>query len=96
VLLRDVSSRGGRFGNSRFSSRYLEPSALPATFTTELIHRRKLYPRSLAQYLNRTLFWRNIADYADTDISQRRARPLVAWAQAFVSAVEEVTGHEIP
>ena len=71
-------------------------AALQATFTTQLIHRRKLYPRSLAQYLNRTLFWRNIADYADTDMSQRRARQLVAWAQAFVSAVEEVTGRESP
>jgi hypothetical protein len=71
-------------------------AALQATFTTELIHRRKLYPRSLAQYLNRTLFWRNIADYADTDMSQRRARQLVAWAQAFVTAVEEITGYESP
>ena len=71
-------------------------AALQATFTTQLIHRRKLYPPSLAQYLSRTLFWRNIADYADTDISQRRARQLCAWAQAFVSAVEEVPGHESP
>jgi hypothetical protein len=71
-------------------------AALQATITTQLIHRRKLYPRSLSPYLNRTLFWRNIADYADTDMSQRRARQLVAWSRTFISAVEEVTGHESP
>jgi hypothetical protein len=38
-------------------------AALQATFTTQLMHRRKRHPRSLAQYLNRTLFWRHIADY---------------------------------
>jgi hypothetical protein len=71
-------------------------AALQATFTTPLIHRCKLYPPALAQDLSRTLFWRNIADYAAIDISQRRARQLLAWAQAFVAAVEEVPGHESP
>jgi hypothetical protein len=53
-------------------------AALQATFTTQLIHRRKLYAQSLAQYL------------------KRRAQQLFAWAKAFVSAVEEVTGRESP
>src|SRR3989442_9261491 len=51
-------------------------AALQATFTNEMIHRRKIYPRHLADYLNRGLFWRNIADYGDGAISQRQARKL--------------------
>jgi len=70
-------------------------AALQATFTSELIHRRKIYPKQLAEYLNRALFWRNIADYGDVDISQRRAKQLVEWAKAFIAKVKEVTGHEI-
>jgi|SRR5262249_47526992 uncharacterized protein (UPF0332 family) len=70
-------------------------TALQATFTNELIHRRKIYPRRLAEDLNRALFWRNIADYGDAEISQRRAKQLVEWAKAFVTKVAEVTGHEI-
>jgi hypothetical protein len=96
VLLRDVSSRGVALADAGFLRDTWSHAALQATFTTQLIHRRKLYPRSLSPYLNRTLFWRNIADYADTDMSQRRARQLVAWAQAFVTAVEEITGYESP
>jgi uncharacterized protein (UPF0332 family) len=69
--------------------------ALQATFTNELIYRRKLYPRQLAEYLNRALFWRNIADYGEAEINQRRAKQLVNWAQAFVAKVTEVTGREI-
>jgi uncharacterized protein (UPF0332 family) len=52
-------------------------AALQATFTNELIQRRKIYPRQLAEYLNRALFWRNIADYGEAEISQRRAKQLV-------------------
>ena len=70
-------------------------AALHATFANELIHRRKIYPRPLAEYLNRALFWRNIADYDEAEISQRRARQLVAWARTFVATVEEVTAHDI-
>ena len=69
-------------------------AALQATFTNELIHRRKSYPRQLAAYLSQALYWRNIADYGETDISQRRAGQLVEWAKAFVSKVMEVTGYE--
>ena len=70
-------------------------TALQATFTNELIHRRKLYPRRLSENLNRALFWRNIADYGDTEIGQRRGKQLVEWAKAFVTEVAEVMGHEI-
>jgi hypothetical protein len=59
-----------------------------------MIHRRKIYPRQLAEYLNRGLFWRNIADYGDGEISQRRAKQLLAWATVFVTKVQEVTSHE--
>ncbi len=70
-------------------------AGLQATFTTELIHRRKLYPRQLAEYLSRGLFWRNIADYGDAQIGQRRAKQLVVWARAFVGKVQEIASHEI-
>jgi uncharacterized protein (UPF0332 family) len=70
-------------------------TALQATFTNELIHRRKLYPRRLSEHLNRALFWRNIADYGDAEIGQRRAKQLVEWAKAFVTKVAKSTGHEI-
>ena len=70
-------------------------TALQTTFTNELIHRRKIYPRQLAEYLSRALFWRNIADYGDAEISQRRAKQLVGWANAFISKVQEVTNHAI-
>jgi len=69
--------------------------ALQVTFTNELIHRRKIYPRKLAEYLNRTLFRRNIADYGEAEISQRRAKQLVHWAGTFVAKVEEVSGYDI-
>ena len=70
-------------------------AALHATFTNELIHRRKIYPRPLAEYLSRALFWRNMADYGEAEISQRRAKQLVAWTTTFVVKVEEVTAHDI-
>jgi len=69
-------------------------AALQATFTNEMIQRRKIYPRQLAEYLNRGLFWRNIADYDDGEISQRRAKQLLAWATVFITKVQEVTRHE--
>jgi len=69
-------------------------TALQATFTNEMIHRCKIYPRQLAEYLNRGLFWRNIADYGDGEISLRRAKQLVAWAIVFVTKVQEVTSYE--
>jgi uncharacterized protein (UPF0332 family) len=69
-------------------------TALQATFTHEMIHRRKIYPRQLAEFLNRELFWRNIADYGDVEISLRRAKQLVAWAIVFVTKVQEVTSYE--
>ena len=69
-------------------------AALQATFTNELIHRRKLYPRRLSENLNRALFFaRNIADYGDAEIGEQRAKQLVEWAKAFVTKVVEVTGH---
>ncbi len=69
-------------------------AALQATFTNELIHRRKIYPRQLTEHLSRALFWRNIADYGDEEIGQRRAKGLFEWAKAFVAKVTEVTGYE--
>ena len=69
-------------------------AALQSTFAIELIQRRKRYPRQLAEYLSRALFWRNLADYGDEEISQRRAKQLFEWAKAFVAKVTEVTGYE--
>jgi uncharacterized protein (UPF0332 family) len=70
-------------------------TALQATFTNELIRRRKIYPRRLSEDLNRALFWRNIADYGDAEIGQRRAKQLIEGTKAFIAHVTEVTSHEI-
>jgi uncharacterized protein (UPF0332 family) len=66
---------------------------LPATFTTELIQRRKIYPASLRDHLVSGLNIRQAADYRHTGVSQKTAQRLLQKAVAFVAAVEEVTSH---
>jgi uncharacterized protein (UPF0332 family) len=62
--------------------------SLHATFSTELIRRRKLYPLSLVQNLAEVMELRQIADYSDVQIPQRRATRVVRAAAAFL--VKEV------
>lgn len=62
---------------------------LQATFTTELIHRRKLYPASLRDYLSSALVVRQAAGYGRAGVSRKIAQRLVRRAATFVAAVEE-------
>jgi uncharacterized protein (UPF0332 family) len=66
---------------------------LQATFTTELIQRRKIYPASMRDHLVSGLNIRQAADYRDAGVSRKTAQRLLQKAVAFVSAVEEVTSH---
>jgi uncharacterized protein (UPF0332 family) len=63
---------------------------LQATFTTELIHRRKLYPATFRDYLSSGIVVRQAADYGRAGVSQKIARRIVRRAALFVAAVEEV------
>ena len=68
-------------------------SALQASFVSELVRRRKLYPAMLGQYFNRALQRRLDADYRPKGISQRQATQAVGWAQEFVTALSEEISH---
>jgi uncharacterized protein (UPF0332 family) len=62
---------------------------LQATFTTELIHRRKRYPAIFRDYLAAALVVRQAADYGRAGVSQKIAQRMVRRAGQFVTAVEE-------
>ena len=64
---------------------------LQAAFTTELIHRRKVYPAPFRDYLSSGLAVRQAADYGRTGVSIKVAQRLTRRAVTFVSAVEEAT-----
>jgi uncharacterized protein (UPF0332 family) len=66
---------------------------LQATFTTELVQRRKIYPAGMRDHLISGLNIRQAADYRDAVVNQKTAQRLLQKAAAFVSAVEEVTSH---
>jgi uncharacterized protein (UPF0332 family) len=68
-------------------------SALQASFVSELIRRRKLYPALLGQHFNRALQLRLDADYRAKGISRRQAAQAVRWAQEFVIALTEEVSH---
>ena len=65
--------------------------ALQATFTTELIHRRKTYPAAFRDHLSVGLGVRQAADYGRAGISGRVAQRMVRRAGVFVSTVQEGT-----
>jgi uncharacterized protein (UPF0332 family) len=67
--------------------------ALQATFSTELVRRRKLYPLSFVRYLTDAMELRHMADYSDIQIPPRRATRLVRAAGQFVNGVKEVMGN---
>lgn len=67
--------------------------ALQATFTAELIHRRKTYPAALRDHLSVGLGVRQAADYGRAGVSRKVAHRMVRRAAAFVSTVQEGTGH---
>jgi uncharacterized protein (UPF0332 family) len=65
--------------------------SLQATFSTELIQRRTLYPASFVRNLAEAMELRHSADYNDSHVPARRAIRAVRNAAAFVSRVGEVT-----
>ena len=69
-------------------------AALQATFTTQMIRRRKAYPASLRGHLSAGLSVRREADYGREGVSWKTAHRVVRQAAAFVLLVEEGTRHE--
>lgn len=63
---------------------------MQAALTTELIHRRKLLPAQVRDYLSAGLAVRHAADYGRTGISLKVAQRIVRRADEFVRAVEEL------
>lgn len=64
-------------------------AGLQASFATELISRRKMYPSVLRDYLSVGLRVRHAADYGDPGVSRKVAERTLRRATAFVTAVEE-------
>jgi len=77
-------------GSNRPSWRH---GALHATFSTELVRRRKLYALSFVQNLAEVMELRQIADYSDVQIQARRATRVVRIATDFLNRVKEVIGN---
>jgi uncharacterized protein (UPF0332 family) len=69
---------------------------LHSSFNQELIHRRKLYPRILRDYLTSALAVRQAADYGETGVSAKIAQRQVRRAATFVQTVEEVISRGKP
>jgi uncharacterized protein (UPF0332 family) len=67
--------------------------SLQATFSTELVHRRKLYPASFVRDLAEAMELRHSADYSDSRVPPRRATRVVRTAVEFVRRVKEVIGN---
>ena len=66
---------------------------LQAAFTTELIHRRKMYPSVFHDYLSSGLGVRRAADYGLSGVSKKIAGRLVHRAASFVTVVQEKVHH---
>jgi uncharacterized protein (UPF0332 family) len=62
---------------------------LQAVFADQLIRQRKLYPRHFASFLPNGFQTRQLADYGNEMLSQRKARTILHWAREFVKQVEE-------
>lgn len=63
---------------------------LQATFTTELIHRRKRYAATFRDYLSAALVVRQAADYGRAGVRHKIAQRQVHRTALFVRAVQEV------
>lgn len=66
---------------------------LQATFTTELIHRRKLYGAVFRDYLSSAHRVRQVADYGADGASRKLGERLCRRAARFVSAVQQEVHH---
>ena len=78
------------------SQREWSHQGLQASFVTELIHRRKMYPAVFRDYLSHSLGVRRAADYGLAGVSRKIAQRSVHRAASFVAAVEEKMRHETP
>ena len=67
---------------------------LQASFTTELIHRRKVLPSVFRDYLSYGLRVRHVADYGSSGVSRKVAQRMVHRATSFISTVKEKVQHE--
>ena len=68
-------------------------ATIQAAFTSELIHRRKIYPLTLRRELPDGYGVRQAADYSEVGVSRTAAHRMVRRAAVFVSIVQEGTGH---
>ena len=71
-----------------FTRAFWGHAVLQATFTAELIARRKIYPSGLRDHLSTALRVRQRADYGASGISQKVAQRMLRKATTFVAAVE--------
>ena len=62
-------------------------AALLASFASDLIRRRKVYPAVLGQHFNRAIQLRLDADYRLAGVSLNHADKVVRWAHQFVTAI---------
>ena len=67
---------------------------IQAAFTSELIHRRKIYPIALRRELPDGYGVRQAADYSALGVSRTAAYRMVRRAAVFVSIVQEGSRHE--
>ena len=68
-------------------------TALLASFASDLIRRRKVYPAVLGQHFNRAMQLRLDADYRLAGVSLNQAAKVVRWAEQFVTAISEQVSH---
>jgi uncharacterized protein (UPF0332 family) len=66
--------------------------SLHATFSTELVRRRKLYAFSSVRAITEALELRHTADYSDHWVPARRAKKAVNAATEILKQVKELTG----
>ena len=69
---------------------------LHSSFSHELIHRRKRFPRIFRGYLTSALAVRQAADYGEAGVSAKIAQRQVRRAATFVQILEEVIRHGTP
>ncbi len=71
-------------------------AGLQANFASELVARRKVYPRVFAEYLSTAYAVRRPAAYGIPGVSQKIAQRQVRRAQTFLQAIEQEASRELP
>ncbi|MGQ9627668.1 MAG: HEPN domain-containing protein [Anaerolineae bacterium] len=77
-----------------FGKKQWSHEGLQSTFSIALTRQRKIYPGNFTTYLCNALVQRNLADYADVDISKKRVKRMLEWPRKIVAKVEEVISYE--